>query len=60
VHFFNEFHPNRNEREKKVTPSEALGLGGAASAKLDMILPKILGTNFDKFMNSTELKIVYD
>jgi len=39
--------------------SEALGLGGSSSAKLDMILPKILGTNYENLINDN-IQISYD
>ena len=61
IHFYGSIdHGMNNAKKQKKTASEALGLGGQASAKLDMILPKILGTNYENLIGASNQKIVYD
>ena len=58
VHFCGQPELSKDEQNKNQikTASEALGLG--ISAKLDMIIPKILGTNYQKMVS--DAKIEYD
>ena len=48
VHFVGQVDQSKDDQNKHQvkSASEALGLGGATSAKLDMVLPKILGANY--------------
>ena len=61
VHFKGQADQSKDEINKNQvrTASEALGLGGSTSAKLDMVLPKILGTNYQSLVNNNE-PLVYD
>jgi len=48
LHSYSHVDQSRQEATKQqaISISEALGLGGAASAKLDMILPQVLGEEY--------------
>ena len=59
VHFSGTAEQSRDQKPQPRSASEALGLAGTASAKLDMVLPKILGMNYANLIND-HLQITYD